>query len=220
MVFSIIAEAASASFGPRNVEEELHRQKVARHLKEERMKVAVARAVAEQQLLEKAKENDAPQKGGWFGFGSSTKSPAAAKPAEPAAPAKPAAAAAAPAAAAPAEPAAAEPAAAALDMPAGNATQGASIFKAKCATCHTNNDGGPHKQGPNLFGVIDRPIGGVAGFGYTPATKGYGSNWTNENMFEFLANPKKFIKGTNMAFPGFKKEQDRADVVAYLNTLV
>ena len=75
-------------------------------------------------------------------------------------------------------------------------------------------------EGPNLYGVIDRPIAGVTGFGYTPATKGMSSNtWTTEAMFEFLTNPKKYIKGTNMAFPGFKKEQDRSDVVAYLSTL-
>ena len=42
---------------------------------------------------------------------------------------------------------------------------------------------------------------------------------TNDNMFEFLTNPKKFVKGTSMAFPGFKKEKDRSDVIAYLNTL-
>ena len=45
-----------------------------------------------------------------------------------------------------------------------------------------------------------------------------GTVWSDENLFHFLAKPKEFVKGTNMAFPGFKKEQDRADVVAYLNT--
>ena len=58
----------------------------------------------------------------------------------------------------------------------------------------------------------------VAGFKYTDANKNSGVTWTNESMFNYLQNPKKYIKGTNMAFPGFKKEQDRADVVAYLNT--
>ena len=58
----------------------------------------------------------------------------------------------------------------------------------------------------------------VAGFKYTDANINSGVIWTNQSMFDYLANPKKYIKGTNMAFPGFKKEQDRADVVAYLNT--
>ena len=89
----------------------------------------------------------------------------------------------------------------------------------RCATCHTANEGGPNKQGPNLWGVIGRQSGQVAGFKYTAANKGSGITWDNQSMFDYLANPKKYIKGTNMAFPGFKKEQDRADVVAYLNTM-
>merc|ERR1711908_237883 len=101
----------------------------------------------------------------------------------------------------------------------GRAESGAKIFKAKCATCHTCNEGGPNKQGPNLFGVIGRASGQVAGFKYTEANKGSGITWSNQTMFDYLANPKKYIKGTNMAFPGFKKEQDRADVIAYLKTM-
>merc|ERR1712238_58789 len=101
----------------------------------------------------------------------------------------------------------------------GNATAGAKLFKAKCATCHTCNDGGPNKQGPNLFGVIGRQSGQVAGFKYTKANKESGVMWENQQMFDYLENPKKYIKGTNMAFPGFKKPKDRSDVVAYLNTM-
>ena len=59
----------------------------------------------------------------------------------------------------------------------------------------------------------------VAGFKYTDANTNSGIVWGNKTMFDYLENPKKYIKGTNMAFPGFKKEQDRADVVAYLNTM-
>ena len=108
---------------------------------------------------------------------------------------------------------------AAVSPDAGDAAAGAKLFKAKCATCHTANDGGPNKQGPNLWGVMGRQSGLVAGFKYTAANKGSGITWNNQTMFDYLANPKKYIKGTNMAFPGFKKEQDRADVVAYLNTM-
>jgi len=98
----------------------------------------------------------------------------------------------------------------------GDAKNGAKIFKAKCATCHTINQGGPNKQGPNLFNVIDRQSGQVLGFKYTDANKKSGIIWSEQNMLDYLINPKKFIKGTNMAFPGFKKEKDRLDVVAYL----
>jgi len=99
----------------------------------------------------------------------------------------------------------------------GDAKRGAKLFKAKCATCHTINQGGPNKQGPNLYNVIGRQSGQVQGFKYTEANKKSGIIWTNETMFDYLANPKKYIKGTNMAFPGFKKEKDRLDVIAYLN---
>ena len=101
----------------------------------------------------------------------------------------------------------------------GNPEAGAKLFKAKCATCHTCNEGGPNKQGPNLFGVMGRQSGQVNGFKYTKANKESGIVWNDETLFAYLENPKKYIKGTNMAFPGFKKEADRADVVAYLNTM-
>ena len=101
----------------------------------------------------------------------------------------------------------------------GNADAGAKLFKAKCATCHTANEGGPNKQGPNLFGVMGRQSGQVGGFKYTKANKESGVIWGDQTMFDYLANPKKYIKGTNMAFPGFKKDKDKADVVAYLNSM-
>lgn len=100
----------------------------------------------------------------------------------------------------------------------GNIEAGAKLFKAKCATCHTCNEGGPNKQGPNLHGVIGRQSGQVQGFKYTAANKNSGIMWSTETLFAYLENPKKYIKGTNMAFPGFKKEKDRADVTAYLNS--
>ena len=62
----------------------------------------------------------------------------------------------------------------------GKAESGAKIFKAKCATCHTCNEGGPNKQGPNLFGVLGRQSGQVAGFKYTDANKNSGIQWSNQ----------------------------------------
>ena len=67
-----------------------------------------------------------------------------------------------------------------------------------------------------FFSALDAQ---VSGFKYTEANVKSGVVWSNQTMFDYLANPKKYIKGTNMAFPGFKKEADRADVVAYLNTM-
>ena len=104
-------------------------------------------------------------------------------------------------------------------MPKGDAKQGAAIFKAKCATCHTCNEGGPSKQGPNLFGLIGRNAGAYAGYGFTKPMKDSGLVWDSQTLYNFLQKPKELGKGTSMAFPGFKKEQDRSDVVAYLNTV-
>ena len=57
-----------------------------------------------------------------------------------------------------------------------------------------------------------------AGHKYTKPMKQSGITWDNETMFSWLISPKTVVKGTNMAFAGFKKAEDRADVVAYLNT--
>ncbi len=103
------------------------------------------------------------------------------------------------------------------DFNSGDPIQGAKLFKAKCSTCHTINQGGPNKQGPNLYSVMGRSSGKVSGFKYTEANKNSGIVWSNQTMFDYLTNPKKYIKGTNMAFPGFKKEKDRLDIIAYLN---
>ena len=82
----------------------------------------------------------------------------------------------------------------------GKADTGAKLFKAKCATCHTCNEGGPNKQGPNLFGVLGRQSGQVAGFKYTEANKGSGIVWSNQTMFDYLANPKKCVRASKLFF--------------------
>ena len=102
---------------------------------------------------------------------------------------------------------------------AGDATKGAAIFKAKCATCHSCIPGGPTKQGPNLYGIMGKEAGKSGGFKFTKNILSAGITWDNDTMFKWLENPKNLVKGTSMAFPGFKKEADRQDVVAYLNSL-
>ena len=221
MVLSMIAEAARGAFGPTDVESQVKLKQRRERIRKE-IDAAKAKAAAD--------ENSSPnssagsKSGGWF----SSWSKGDEKKVDYAAAQNSAAAviekkeakiavAAAPQAAQPA--AAAAPAAAPAATGEGDAKQGAALFKAKCATCHTCNEGGPNKQGPNLFGVMGRQSGTVSGFGYTKANKESGLVWTSQDMFEFLANPKAKIKGTSMAFPGFKKEKDRNDVVAYLNSL-
>jgi cytochrome c len=73
-----------------------------------------------------------------------------------------------------------------------------------------------NKTGPALYGVIGRQSGQVVGYSYTPANKDAGVIWTEQTLFEYLENPKKYIPKTKMAFAGFKKPQERADVIAYM----
>lgn len=88
-----------------------------------------------------------------------------------------------------------------------------------CATCHTFTKGGPTKIGPNLWGVVNRPKGSEPGFAYSDAMKSKGGNWTVDDLSAFLANPRGFAPGTKMSFAGLPKGSDRANVIAYLNTL-
>lgn len=98
----------------------------------------------------------------------------------------------------------------------GDAVNGEKLFKARCTQCHTINKGGGNKQGPNLYGLIGRKTGSVPDYTYSAANKNAGITWSEDTLFNYLENPKKYIPKTKMAFAGFKKDQERADVVAYI----
>ena len=95
---------------------------------------------------------------------------------------------------------------------------GEKVF-AKCVACHTVNQGGANGIGPNLWAVVGDPIGhGRGGFAFSDALKKVGGNWTFEQLDHWLTSPRAFANGTKMSFAGLSKPEDRANLIAYLNT--
>ncbi len=102
-------------------------------------------------------------------------------------------------------------------LAAADADKGAKVFS-KCKACH-KIEPGVNATGPSLYGIVGRPVAAAEGFGYSGALSGLGGEWTPERLNEFLANPKAFAPGTKMTFSGLKKIQDRANLIAYLDSL-
>lgn len=98
----------------------------------------------------------------------------------------------------------------------GDAYKGAKIFKTKCSQCHTIDRGSGHKQGPNLYNIIGSQAGTKEGFSYSEANKNKNITWNEQNLFDYLENPKKYIPGTKMVFAGIKKDDERSDLIAFL----
>lgn len=93
----------------------------------------------------------------------------------------------------------------------------------KCAACHTVDNGGANKVGPNLWSIVNRPIASHEGFAYSGAMKEFSQGgsvvWDYEHLDHFLASPKGLVKGTAMGFAGIKNPTERANLIAYLRTL-
>ena len=85
----------------------------------------------------------------------------------------------------------------------------------KCQACH-NVDRPQNKIGPSLVGIIGRKAGTVEGFKYSDVMKNSGLTWDNENLQKYLADPKGFMPGNRMAFPGLKNQAELDNVIAYL----
>jgi cytochrome c len=104
-------------------------------------------------------------------------------------------------------------------LKAASAERGVAVAKA-CAACHDFTKGGPNKQGPNLWDIVDRAHGVHEGFAYSEAMAGLSAEkWTYEALDKFIAAPKAAIPGTKMAYSGLKSAEKRADLLAYLQSL-
>ena len=88
-----------------------------------------------------------------------------------------------------------------------------------CMTCHSFEKGGPNRIGPNLWGVVGRPVASQKGFVYSAAFMKKGGTWSESSLDTYLENPMKVVPGTKMAFGGVKNPKDRANLIAWLKTL-
>jgi cytochrome c len=102
---------------------------------------------------------------------------------------------------------------------AGDAAAGEQVFRRICSTCHIATAEGRRGVGPTLFGVVGRKAGTLEGFRYSEANKNSGIVWTPDILDKYIENPRAVVPGTIMTYAGLRTEADRANVIAYLETL-
>lgn len=99
--------------------------------------------------------------------------------------------------------------------PAADAQLGKRLFL-RCAACHAIAPGAPAKMGPNLYGVVGRKSGAVAGYRYSAAMQKAAIKWDAATLDKWLTRPAAVVPGTSMAFAGMAKPEERAAMIAYL----
>ena len=103
---------------------------------------------------------------------------------------------------------------------AGDPKAGATAFR-KCQACHAVGPNAANKIGPELNGIVGEATASVEGYNFSPALKQFAAAnpvWNEANLTPWLANPKALVPGTKMAFPGIKKPEEIANIIAYLNS--
>lgn len=93
---------------------------------------------------------------------------------------------------------------------------GAKIFKTKCSQCHNIDIDDKHGQGPNLHNIWGRLSGTATNYSYSTSMVEKNVIWDDKSLMDFLLAPKKYVKGTKMAFAGIKKEKERKALVEYM----
>jgi cytochrome c len=99
--------------------------------------------------------------------------------------------------------------------PAADLDAGRNSFN-KCKICHTLDAGGKNTVGPNLHGVFGRAAGSIAAFRYSDAMKKSGITWNDDTIGNYVRDPRGFMPGNKMAFPGIKSDSEIQDLLAYL----
>src|SRR5205823_13174782 len=95
--------------------------------------------------------------------------------------------------------------------------KGQQVFN-KCMACHNADKGGANQLGPNLWDVLGEPIGQGKGFAFSDALSKKGGTWDWDKLSQWLSSPKAFAPGTKMTFAGLSNPEDRANVIAFLNS--
>jgi cytochrome c len=87
-----------------------------------------------------------------------------------------------------------------------------------CSSCH-KLEAGENSTGPSLYGIVGRTVGTEDGFSYSGSLVAVAETWTPENLNAVLENPRGYAPGTGMTYNGMRKIEDRANLIAYLDTL-
>ncbi len=96
-----------------------------------------------------------------------------------------------------------------------DASEGERVAR-KCLSCHTFDQGGRNGVGPNLWDIVGNQRARNDEFNYSTAMREFAGEWSFDTLFDYLENPKKYLRGTNMAFAGLRKPEDRANLLAYM----